>query len=119
MVGIWLLASSRILRAGSTFVPSSRTTSGISKPISDAAATMALAMVSHLAMPPKMFTRMPFTLSSLRMMRKASVTAAWLAEPPTSRKFAGSPPCSLMMSIVAIARPAPLTRQPIEPSSLM
>ena len=29
--------------------------------------------------------------------------------PPTSRKLAGSPPCSLMMSIVAIASPAPLT----------
>ena len=39
--------------------------------------------------------------------------------PPTSRKFAGSPPVSFMMSIVAIASPAPLTMQPTLPSSLM
>src|SRR3546814_9099642 len=42
-----------------------------------------------------------------------------LAPPPTSRKFAGKAPFSLMMSIVAIARPAPLTMQPMLPSSLM
>ena len=39
--------------------------------------------------------------------------------PPTSRKLAGSPPASLMMSMVAIASPAPLTMQPTLPSSLM
>jgi hypothetical protein len=32
-----------------------------------------------------------------------------------SRKFAGSPPASLIMSIVAIARPAPLMMQPMSP----
>ena len=31
----------------------------------------------------------------------------------------GSAPNSLMMSIVAMARPAPLTRQPISPSRAM
>ena len=40
-----------------------------------------------------------------------------VAPPPTSRKFAGSPPCSLMRSIVAIARPAPFTMQAMLPSS--
>ena len=42
-----------------------------------------------------------------------------LAPPPTSRKLAGSPPHSLRTSRVAMASPAPLTRQPIEPVSLM
>lgn len=32
-----------------------------------------------------------------------------MAPPPTSRKLAGVPPCSLMMSMVAMARPAPFT----------
>jgi hypothetical protein len=32
-----------------------------------------------------------------------------LALPPTSRKLAGASPQSLMMSIVAMANPAPLT----------
>ena len=36
-----------------------------------------------------------------------------------SRKLAGSPPARLTRSIVVIARPAPLTMQPIVPSSLM
>ena len=42
-----------------------------------------------------------------------------VAPPPTSRKLAGSPPNSLIVSIVAIARPAPLTRPPMLPSRLM
>ena len=38
--------------------------------------------------------------------------------PPTSRKFAGSPPASLITSdIVAMANPAPFTIQPMLPSS--
>ncbi len=41
------------------------------------------------------------------------------ALPPTSRKLAGAPPCSLMMSMVAMARPAPLTMQPMLPSRPM
>ena len=49
--------------------------------------------------------------------RKALATCSALAPPPTSRKLAGSPPLSLTASIVAIARPAPLTMQPILPSS--
>jgi len=50
-----------------------------------------------------------FTFGSDVIRRKASVTCAGVAPPPTSRKLAGSPPCNLIMSIVAIARPAPFT----------
>ena len=39
--------------------------------------------------------------------------------PPTSRKFAGMPPAYLMMSMVAMASPAPFTMHAILPSSLM
>lgn len=53
------------------------------------------------------------------MRSKACLMACGVAPPPTSRKFAGCPPFSLIMSIVAIARPAPLTRQPMSPSSLI
>ena len=49
----------------------------------------------------------------------ASTAPSGVTLPPTSRKLAGSAPCSLMMSMVAIARPAPLTRQPIVPSRAM
>jgi len=64
-------------------------------------------------MPPKMFTSTPLTRGSERMIRNASMAPSGVTEPPTSRKFAGSPPWYLMMSIVLIARPAPLTRQPM------
>ena len=73
--------------------------------------------MSHFMMPPKMLTKIPFTLGSAVMILNASVTFSAVAPPPTSRKFAGSPPKCLMMSIVAIARPAPLTMQPMLPSS--
>ena len=51
-------------------------------------------------------------LSDIRILNALRICSAF-APPPTSRKLAGSPPASLMMSIVAIARPAPLTMQPI------
>ena len=78
-------------------------------------------MTSHFMMPPKMLTKIAFTFGLFRIILKAFVTCSCVAPPPTSRKFAGatpyfSPAC-LMMSIVAIARPAPLTRQPMLPSS--
>ena len=53
------------------------------------------------------------------MILNAAVTFSVLAPPPTSRKLAGCPPKCLMMSMVAMARPAPLTMQPMLPSSLM
>ena len=53
------------------------------------------------------------------MILKAAVTFCSFAPPPTSRKFAGEPPAYLIMSIVAMASPAPLTMQPMLPSSAM
>ncbi|EDZ71910.1 hypothetical protein AWRI1631_74630 [Saccharomyces cerevisiae AWRI1631] len=41
-----------------------------------------------------------------------------VAPPPQSKKFAGSPPFNLMTSIVAIAKPAPLTKHPMLPFNL-
>ena len=49
----------------------------------------------------------------------AAATFSLEAPPPTSKKFAGSFPYSLIISIVAIAKPAPLTMHPIDPLSLM
>ena len=50
---------------------------------------------------------------------KAAETFSLLAPPPTSKKFAGSSPYNLIISIVAIANPAPLTMHPILPSNFM
>ena len=69
-----------------------------------------------LMMPPKMLTRMALTLGSLVRILSAVLTCSDVAPPPTSRKFAGLPPCSLIMSMVAMASPAPFTMQPMEPS---
>ena len=109
--------SAMIFLPCSTLVPSSRTTSGTFRPTSFTAATTPSAITSHFMMPPKMLTRMPFTFGSEVMILNAAATLSFDALPPTSRKFAGSMPYSLMMSMVAMARPAPLTMQPIEPSS--
>src|SRR5215210_270725 len=76
----------------STFVPSSRTTSGTERFTVLAALMMPWAITSHFMMPPKMFTRIVFTFLSATRMRNASVTCSSLAPPPTSRKFAGEPP---------------------------
>mmetsp|Transcript_3298 Transcript_3298/g.7975 ORF Transcript_3298/g.7975 Transcript_3298/m.7975 type:complete len:350 (-) Transcript_3298:88-1137(-) len=77
------------------------------------------ATVAQLTMPPKMLTRMPSTLGSESRILKAATTAGVVTPPPRSRKLAGSPPLSLMMSMVAMARPAPLTRHAMLPSRLM
>src|SRR4029077_15168175 len=76
----------------STLVPSSRTTSGTRKPTSFTAATTPSAMTSHFMMPPKMLTRMPFTLWSDVMILNAAATLSFVALPPTSKKFAGAMP---------------------------
>jgi hypothetical protein len=68
-------------------------------------------------MPPKMLMKIAFTAASERRMRKAAATFFASAPPPTSRKLAGIPPAALTVSIVAIARPAPFTMQPMLPSS--
>ena len=64
-----------------------------------------------------MLTSTAFTFGSEPIRRSAAAIASGLFAVPMSRKFAGSPPANLMPSIVAIARPAPFTRQPMSPSS--
>ncbi len=111
--------SASIFLPSSSLVPFIRTTSGTLRFIALQAAMTPSAIVSQLMMPPKMLTRIALTFGFFSMILKASVTFSAVAPPPTSRKLAGSPPNSLMVSIVAIARPAPLTRQPMLPSSWM
>jgi len=96
-----------------------RTTSGTDSDTAFAAAITPSAITSQRMMPPKMLTRMAFTCGFFSISLKASVTFSVVAPPPTSRKLAGSPPNSLMVSIVAMARPAPFTKQPMLPSSEM
>ena len=104
----------------STLVPSMRTTIGTGTPSSFTAAMTPWASMSQRRMPPKMLMRTRLhVLVRHQDDAKALSTCSALAPPPTSRKFAGSPPASLMMSIVAIARPAPFTMQPMLPSSWM
>lgn len=60
-----------------------------------------------------MFTKMAETRrGSARRRRKEAVIVAAVALPPVSRKFAaaGEPRRAVSMSVVFIARPAPLTR---------
>src|SRR6185437_7437277 len=53
-------------------VPSSRTTSGTSRPTSFTASITPSAMISQRMMPPKMLTRMPLTLGSAVMILNAA-----------------------------------------------
>src|SRR5690606_2254576 len=108
--------SARTLAPRSALLPSRRTTTGTLTPTSLTAPMMPSAIISQRTMPPKMLTRTACTASSDRMILNASVTRSLVAPPPTSRKLAGWPPASLMMSMVPMARPAPLTIQPMLPS---
>jgi hypothetical protein len=104
----------------SSLFPFIRITTGICTFKSLTAAITPSARTSQRRMPPKMLMRTAFTSGSASRMRNAFRICSALAPPPTSRKFAGLPPASLMMSMVAMARPAPLTMQPtLPPSSLM
>src|SRR3990172_7584916 len=111
--------SASIFLPSSTFVPSMRTTTGSRSPSVFTAAITPSASRSQRRMPPNTLMKTAFTAASDERMLNAFSICAGEAPPPTSRKLAGSPPASLMMSIVAIARPAPLTMQPTLPSSLM
>ena len=112
--------SARMFLPSSTLVPSSRTTSGSLSATSRAAATMPFGDDVAAHDPAEDVDEDALHRSGReRMILNAAVTFSFDAPPPTSRKLAGSPPDSLMMSIVAMARPAPLTMQPILPSSLM
>ncbi len=112
-------ASASIVRPRSTLVPSRRTTTGMVTPTSFTASMTPWAMTSQRMMPPKMLMSTAFTLGSARMILKAWATVAAVAPPPTSRKLAGMPPDSLMRSMVAMARPAPFTMQPMFPFRAM
>src|SRR5207245_10216620 len=111
--------SARIFFPCSTFVPSMRTTSGTPSPTSRAACTTPSASTSQRRMPPKMLMKIAFTAGSESRMRKAAATFFASAPPPTSTKLAGMPPAPLTVSMVAMARPAPFTMQPMLPSSAM
>ncbi len=84
--------SARIFLPSSSLVPFIRTTSGTSSETALDAAMMPSAIVSHFMMPPKMLTRMALRPGFRSMILNASVTFSAVAPPPTSRKFAGSPP---------------------------
>lgn len=73
-------------------------------------------MMLHFIIPPKILMRMVSTFGCEFNISNAVLTYSTLAPPPTSKKLAGSPPYNLIISIVAIAKPAPLTIQPILPS---
>jgi hypothetical protein len=77
------------------------------------------AIMSHFIIPPKMFTKIALTAGSDVIISNAALICSTLAPPPTSKKLAGDPPFREMISMVDIARPAPLTIQPIFPSSPM
>ena len=79
---------------------------------------MPRAAMSQRRMPPNTLTSTRLTLGSDRMMLTALATFSSSAPPPTSKKLAGAAPAALVTSRVAIAKPAPLTRQPTLPSKL-
>ena len=99
------------LCAISIFVPCNLATIGVLRFILSTTLINPWAIASHRTIPPKIFTKMAVTLGSDVMRSKACLIACGVAPPPTSRKFAGAPPLSFMISIVAIARPAPLTAE--------
>ena len=68
-------------------------------------------------MPPNILINIALTSLYEIIIFKAPDTFSFEAPPPTSRKFAGEDPYSLIISIVAIAKPAPFTIQPNLPSS--
>lgn len=115
-LGFFFTYYSIILFALSAFVPVSLQTNGSFKSTSSAALMIPVAIVSHFIIPPNMLMRMAFTFGCELKISKAVLTCSTLAPPPTSKKFAGYPPFNLIISMVAIASPAPLTMHPILPS---
>ena len=111
--------AAKISLAESTLVPSSRHTTGQLMPNSAYALLMPRAIISQSTIPPKMLTKMTFTFGSLVIILNASKTPCSCTPPPRSKKLAGSPPSNFTMSMVAMASPAPLTKQPISPSRLI
>ena len=91
------------------------TTTGTLTPTSLTAPITPSAIMSQRTIPPKILMKTALTAVSDRIILNASTTRSLVAPPPTSKKLAGWPPCSLTMSMVPIARPAPLTIQPMSP----
>src|SRR3954468_22528916 len=112
------LASARICRPSTSFVPSSRTTNGTCGSSCLNASMRPLATSSQRVMPPKMLNRTALTFSLERITSTALVIASALDPPPASRKFAGWPPYWATTSSVDMTSPAPLPRMPMSPSSL-
>src|SRR5207247_2118670 len=108
--------SFRMRRPSSTFVPASRTTRGTGTWTARTACTTPCATQSQRLMPANTLTSIARTFLSESTRRNAAATRSGEAPPPISRKLAGSPPACLIMSIVAIASPAPLMMQPMSPS---
>ena len=105
--------------ASLAFLPFKRTITGTFKPNSSTAWTTPRATRSQRTIPPKMLINIDFTFLSAKIIRNPFYTVSALAVPPTSKKFAGSPPAILIMSIVAIAKPAPFTIHPTFPSNFI
>ena len=81
------------------------------------ASTTPSATQSQRFIPANILTKMASMFSSDKTRLKALATRSGDAPPPMSKKLAGSPPACLIMSMVAIAKPAPLMIQPIFPSN--
>ena len=105
--------SRRICWPSSTLVPASRTTIGTGTCASRARLDDSLRHPVAAVDAGKDVDQHDATFGSESTSRNAAATRSGEAPPPTSRKLAGSPPACLIMSIVAMARPAPLTMQPI------
>ncbi len=114
----WIPASVRIRLPSSSFVPTNLITMGLTKPIRLFASKMPLATSSHLVMPPKILIKTTSTRWSDKTRLRAAAILSEEAPPPTSRKFAGFPPYSIIASNVAITKPAPFPITPMFPSSL-
>ena len=92
-----------ILAPSSELVPWSLTTIGIFiSPIFLYAWTTPLATLSHRTIPPKIFSRIALTFLSFRIILNPASTVSALAVPPTSKKFAGSPPESFISASVSV-----------------
>jgi hypothetical protein len=73
------------------------------------------AIISQESIPPNMLMTITYMFSSFSRSFRASMIYSWVAPPPKSKKLAGSPPNSRIVSICARAIPAPLAITPMFP----
>ena len=90
----------KISFASSEFVPSNLTITGTFNPNSPTASMTPLATRSHRTIPPKILIKIALTFLSERMILNPFFTVSAEAAPPTSKKFAGSPPASLIYPLL-------------------